>query len=96
MRLSADEIKIIKGTILKTVSDAKIMLFGSRVYDDKKGGDIDLFVDTDKEISLREQIGILTQMELQGIGRKVDLIVRTPLSREQKIFQTIAKEGVVL
>ncbi len=42
MRITSDEVKIIKNTILKQISDAKIMLFGSRTDDSKKGGDIDI------------------------------------------------------
>ena len=38
MRLTKDEIKIIKETITNRLDDAKITLFGSRVYDDKKRG----------------------------------------------------------
>jgi len=44
MRLSKDEITVLKDTLYALNSDAKIYLFGSRVYDDKKGGDIDLLI----------------------------------------------------
>jgi predicted nucleotidyltransferase len=44
MRLSEDEIAILKNTLYALNSDAKIYLFGSRVDDDKKGGDIDLLI----------------------------------------------------
>lgn len=48
MRLQRDEINIIKSTLYETIEDAKIFLFGSRTDDTKKGGDIDLFVQTKK------------------------------------------------
>ncbi len=96
MRLAQDEVKIIKSNILKFIKDAKIILFGSRVYDDKKGGDIDIFVETNETVTLKEQIAILAHLEMDGISRKVDLIVKTPNTKEQEIFQTIYKEGIVL
>ena len=44
MRLSKDEVKILKNTLNTLNSDAKLYLFGSRLYDNKKGGDIDLLI----------------------------------------------------
>jgi predicted nucleotidyltransferase len=96
MRLSKQEISIIKKVILENINDAKIMLFGSRVYDDKRGGDIDIFVETNQNINLKKKLKILTKLELNGIERKVDLILKTPTSKEQKIFDTIYKEGIRL
>ena len=57
----------------KHINDAKIILFGSRVFDDKKGGDIDIFIETEKQIDMREQIKILTDIEMGGVARKVDI-----------------------
>jgi len=96
MRLLKQEIEIIKRVILKYISDATIMLFGSRVYDDKKGGDIDIFVQTNSNITLSQKLQILTEIELEGVFRRVDLIVKTPQSKYQPIFKTILKEGIVL
>lgn len=96
MRLKQNEINIIKSNILKYIYDAKIILFGSRVYDDKKGGDIDIFVETNQKVGLKQQIKILVDLEINGISRKVDMILKTPESKEQPIFQTIYKEGIVL
>ncbi|MDF1875743.1 nucleotidyltransferase domain-containing protein [Sulfurimonas sp. SAG-AH-194-I05] len=96
MRLSVNEITIIKDVILNSISDAKIILFGSRIYDDKKGGDIDICIKTKQNISLAKKIKILTKIELAGIFRKVDVIVQTPQSKYLSIFDTIKKEGILL
>jgi len=96
MRLTKDEIKIIKETITNKLDDAKITLFGSRVYDDKKGGDIDILVQTNKKVSLKKQLEILSQLEIKGIERKVDLLFQTPYTKEQNIFETAKNEGVLL
>lgn len=96
MRLSNHEINIIKNSIFKYIDDAKIKLFGSRVYDYKKGGDIDIYVETLSNVSLLNKIKILTDIEIAGITRKVDLVIKTPKSKFQSIFATIEKEGVAL
>jgi len=96
VRLSENDAVIIKNTILKYAKDAKVILFGSRVHDDKKGGDIDIFVQTTQHITLREQIKILAEIEIAGITRKVDLLIQTPDTKKQNIFETALKEGIVL
>jgi predicted nucleotidyltransferase len=96
VRLLPLEIKIIKNTISNYIQNATIILFGSRIDDSKKGGDIDLLVQTSSNITLKDKINILTQLELNGISRKVDLLLQTPKSKEQSIFKTALQEGVVL
>ena len=46
MRLSKRIIKILQDNITKSFGDVNIYLFGSRTDDNKKGGDIDLAIDT--------------------------------------------------
>lgn len=71
---------------------AEILLFGSRVDDDKKGGDIDLFVDA--EFSPTE----LYAKKLEALGklqrrlgeRKIDLVVH---SLFDAVLPLIAREA---
>ena len=44
MRLSKFEQTMIKKVFLETFKEGKVYLFGSRVDDEKKGGDIDLLI----------------------------------------------------
>jgi predicted nucleotidyltransferase len=44
MRLTQNEKDSIKKTFLEVFGDGEIYLFGSRVDDSKRGGDIDLFI----------------------------------------------------
>lgn len=96
MRLSKRVIEILQENMLKSFGDVNIYLFGSRTDDNKRGGDIDIFVETKQNITLKEQITILAKIEWLGVDRKVDLIIKTPDSKEQQIFNTIKKEGIVL
>lgn len=47
MRLDNREILLLKDTLKKLSNSAQLYLFGSRVDDTKKGGDIDLLVVSD-------------------------------------------------
>jgi len=44
MRLKKEEVRVLKETLKNLSSSAKIYLFGSRVDDNKRGGDIDLLI----------------------------------------------------
>ncbi|MCP4970112.1 MAG: nucleotidyltransferase domain-containing protein [Arcobacter sp.] len=44
MRLRKEEIITLKENLFKFIKDGKMYLFGSRVDDSKKGGDIDLLI----------------------------------------------------
>ena len=45
MRLSQRIINILQDNIKKSFGNVNIYLFGSRIHDDKRGGDIDLAID---------------------------------------------------
>jgi len=57
MRISKNEIEIIKNSILSKDKNTKVFLFGSRTDDSKRGGDIDILILSDK-ISLADVIDI--------------------------------------
>jgi predicted nucleotidyltransferase len=76
MRIS-ERIKIkIKKSIDESFGDIEIYLFGSRVDDDKKGGDIDLAirVDISKEEFRNRKIKFLSSMMRLGFELKIDLV----------------------
>jgi predicted nucleotidyltransferase len=96
MRLSKLEIEKIKlaSKLFKIKGD--IFLFGSRVDDNKKGGDVDLFIEAKEELNFADQIKFLTKLEIMGIQRKVDLIVKNPNSSHKEIYNIAKKEGIKL
>jgi len=89
MRLKNKEINIIKHTIASIFEDATVYLFGSRVDDSKKGGDIDLFIIA-KNLSLTNKIKALSKLQRQ-LHKPVDIILHKDFSRdiEQEALQGI-------
>jgi uncharacterized protein len=92
MRLSENEKEIIKKTILAFDEESKVYLFGSRVDDTKKGGDIDLLIFSSK-ISY-EDIRKIKGLLWEKIGeQKIDIV----LADEADPFVKIAlREGILL
>ncbi|MBT4287561.1 MAG: nucleotidyltransferase domain-containing protein [Deltaproteobacteria bacterium] len=96
MRLTPVEVDIIKSTAKIVYKDARVWLFGSRVDDRKKGGDIDLFVDTTGPAKLKDKLRFLVLLEKKGILRKIDLIIKSPNLKNRSIFDTARKTGILL
>ena len=76
MRLSRRIQNSIKKSIYDSFGDVDIYLFGSRVDDAKKGGDIDLAIDTkiSKEEFKANKIKFLVSMVKMGLDLKIDLV----------------------
>lgn len=93
MRLAAKEQQAISGAIHVVDADALIYLFGSRVDDAAKGGDIDLLV-LSKKIDLMMKLEILAKLH-QALGeRKIDLVVYPDTSRP--FSRMVVQDGVRL
>jgi len=81
MRLTQSEITLIKDTIKKYINDAKIYIFGSRLDDSKKGGDIDIFIITDKKVTLQIEAKIKFFLE-EELLKPIDLVFHRDFERE--------------
>ena len=87
--------------ILRTVAevfgdDATVTLFGSRVDDMDRGGDIDLMIttDTDAATARRRKVRFLVRLKQRIGDRRIDVVLRTPDSREREIHRVASSEGV--
>lgn len=80
MRLAPKEQSAISEAIRHADAEALIYLFGSRVDDAAKGGDIDLLV-LSKKIDLMKKLGILAQLHQKLGERKIDIAVYPDTSR---------------
>lgn len=74
MRLAAEERLAINDTIHQADADAIIYLFGSRIDDTARGGDIDLLV-VSKTINLMTKLEILAKLHHLIGERKIDIAV---------------------
>lgn len=79
MRISEFEKRVFIETVKEIDSEANIFLFGSRTDDNKRGGDIDLLVHSQK-IDLRKEIEIQKEFFLRLEEQKIDLVVTKDFS----------------
>lgn len=94
MRLTKQQTCIINQTVNRLIGmNATIYLFGSRLNDQAKGGDIDLFIESEKPLSLIHCAQIKMELELQ-LGLPVD-IVSKPRWAFATPFQIIAQSRSV-
>ena len=76
MRLSKRLLTIIKEGLAKSFSGADVYLFGSRTDDTKRGGDIDIAIDTDiSRVEFRKQkVKFIIYMLKHDLDLKIDLV----------------------
>lgn len=96
MRLTYSEKELIKKAFYETFQDGKIYLFGSRVDDAKRGGDIDLYLcpaqKFENERELKRKFQILLD---EYIGeQKIDVVMAKDAARP--IEQVAIRDGVEL
>ena len=89
MRLTPQQTWIITEVVSRHAGDtAEIYLFGSRLIDKARGGDVDILIEADRRLSRIEQARI--KMELEGaLGLPVDLLFHEK-NTEPTPFQAIA------
>ncbi len=98
MRLSDHQIAAIKAAATEAFgSDAIVRLFGSRVRDDRRGGDIDLHIEAAPERagSLEEQrFRLLLWQRLDE--SQVDVVVAPRGGPARRIDTAALREGIIL
>ena len=96
MRLSEQEVKSIKKAFEETFGSGKIYLFGSRVDEAQRGGDIDLYIVPDQKLDdlLEKKIEFLVKLDEYIGEQKVDVIVAKDKTR--LIEQEALRHGVEL
>jgi predicted nucleotidyltransferase len=101
MRLTPKETQIISETFSQYFSsDDHLWLFGSRVNDTTKGGDIDLYIEThetDANALLEKKLNFVNELWQQLGEQKIDVILNMLSSNTKLPIYLIAKkEGVIL
>jgi predicted nucleotidyltransferase len=80
MRLTPEQVAIIRSAAAEVFgSDARVWLFGSRVDDAKRGGDIDLLIETRDRLAPDELVRRRTRYAARlyrGLGeQRIDMVI---------------------
>jgi len=99
MRLTQAQVEAIRNSAKEVFGEgAKVWLFGSRVDDAKRGGDIDLLVrPTESHVStpLISKMRFLNMLEASLGERKMDVVIVTPIDT-RPIVRVAHETGVLL
>lgn len=99
MRLTERQRTIIRDCAVQTFGpETSVRLFGSRLDDHKKGGDIDLLVESP---GLVENAGLTAarmsaRIQMQLGERRIDILYTWPGYPQSPVHRSALREGVVL
>lgn len=100
MRLGENEKMIIINTARKFFGESTVVvLFGSRVKDELKGGDIDLMIKPgkycDSSEMLEKKLHLLIELEKKLGEQKIDVLI-AKRNDKRKIVKTANNEGIII
>ena len=90
MRLTKKELKAIIQSFEQIFQNGEIYLFGSRVYDDKRGGDIDLYINS-SNATFEKKLHFLVNLKKLIGNRKIDVVLN-----KKGLIEKNAKKGILL
>lgn len=99
MRLNENIREIIKSEVAVQLGpDTVVRLFGSRVDDTQRGGDIDLLVEPNLPLAHRIQAEckLAARLFIRLGGRKVDVLIKNPSMPLQLIHEQAITHGIIL
>jgi predicted nucleotidyltransferase len=96
MRLSKYILRIIKLALIKSFGNSEVYLFGSRVDDNKRGGDIDLAIKSNisNETFKIKKVEFFTELFKQNFDIKIDLVFYN--NADELLKSEIDKNGVII
>ena len=96
IRLSDWQVDAIKRSAEESFGEGtKVILFGSRVYPEKRGGDIDLYIIPAQRDKLFQRELRFRALLMKSLGeRKIDVVIQK--DPERPIERVALKEGVEL
>ena len=100
MRLSEFEIETIKELAEKHFGEGTtVYLFGSRTDENKKGGDIDLFITNkdERRLNIEAKVRFLAELKTKIGDRKIDVVFDNDFTRQKENFyRSIIRDRVKL
>jgi len=100
MRITVQQRKILKQVLLKNFGLAsELRLFGSRIDDDARGGDIDIYIEPevhDADDIVEAKLDALVEL-YQLLGeQKIDLVINRKSGLTLPIYDVAKSTGIVL
>jgi predicted nucleotidyltransferase len=97
MRLSQENINLIKNSVKEIFDEnSKVFLFGSRTDDQKKGGDIDLYIETQiKNDLLQKKLKLINTLHKILGEQKIDIVINN-FTSDKYIYEVAKHEGIQL
>ena len=99
MRLDDKTRSIIKNEVAKQFREtAVVRLFGSRVDDTQRSGDIDLFIEPTQPLEnrIQEECRLSASLYIKLGGRKVDVLIKDALKPLLPIHEQALRTGIIL
>ncbi len=99
MRLSPAQVAAIRKLVSQLAGDAaRVWLFGSRVRDHERGGDVDLLLEVDEVVAEPAQLAarLAAQVSRTMHGRRVDVLIKAPNLMHLPVHTIALAEGVRL
>ena len=99
MRLDNKTRSIIKNEVASQLGAATVVrLFGSRIDDTQRGGDIDLFIEPSQilENRIQEECRLAASLYIKLGGRKVDVLIKDALKPLLPIHEQALRTGIIL
>lgn len=93
MRLSPENLALLQTTLRHYFGpEATVYLYGSRLDDQARGGDVDLFVETSQTVDYRQRARALVALEA-ALHLPVDLLVKDAEDRDRPIHRIARLSG---
>lgn len=99
MRLTGDQIKIIRQLAFEVAgTHARVRVFGSRLDDDARGGDLDLMLELPDPVDNPALMAAMLSARVSRAmhGRKVDVLLSAPNLMRLPIHDIAFEEGCLL
>jgi len=99
MRLTPFQQRIIKEEVARVMGEgARVLLFGSRTDDGRRGGDIDLYLETPvrQEQAWRKVLRLNAALQERLGEQKLDIVLHQPDEPLQPIHILARKQGIRL
>lgn len=99
MRLSEHTRKLIREAVQEVFgAETSVSLFGSRLDDESRGGDIDLLVKSAQPVVDRERkiLKLIARLQLRLGDQPIDVLVLDPATKQNSVYEQALRTGELL